>query len=311
MRCLISIAAFTFAVASLHAAPVVLAPEAVEMNSEHGSTYADARLEAARLSKACRAPGNACDAAALKASALVPQVAVCGDRDDSAVWRLAQELSDGGSQSERLQRLALSREVFDCCGPACLAVLPTTWPSDARRDLSTLSVCRVLVVGDVAGPPNGCREALKKAKGAATLLRGKAGNAITSCSMGLRDFDAVFRGRAGDVAAVRKLVGEVLHAKPFQLAVMEDGDAIVGTRAHLASDVMRGWREWVTVRVEVDVRKEDVGTSIFTTMLVSKQATASRDAWSPPSEPQEATYIAALRDALLRRGGALSTGVGR
>jgi hypothetical protein len=129
--------------------------------------------------------------------------------------------------------------------------------------------------------------------------------------MGLRDFDAMFKGRAGDILSVRKLVGEVLRAKPFNLTVMEDGKAIVGTRAHVASEVLAGWREWITVRVDLDISGDDAGTSIFTTMLVSKQATTSREAWTPPSEPQEAAYLLALQNAFRDRGGVLSTGVGR
>lgn len=244
---------------------------------------------------------------------LMPVSTSCGSTLVTPAWRHARELKDADRYVADLQRRAAARELSDCEGSHCLVVVRTVLPGgkETESGVSSLSVCRVDLVQSVSSPPVVCSEALKQHPRGGLLLRAALGNTTNMCSMGLRDFDAVFSGRASDVAAVRKLVGDVLRAKPFNLTVMEEGSALVGTRAHVASELLAGWREWTTVRVDVDARGADAGAIISTLVLVSKQATTSREAWTPASEPQDAAYVTALRKAFESRGASLTTGVGR
>ena len=275
-----------------------------------GTTLSEAAAEASAHAAGCARPGAGCSARAptLREIATGPS---CSDHVPVIAWRRASDLSDSNAWTSKLSLLADSREPFDCSWSTCSMVLRTNAMHERESGVSTLSICRVQLVRGVSGAPEWCQEASKMRGSAAHLVRAQVGNSFISCSMGLRDFDAVFQGRGSDLDSVRRVVMEVLAAKPFNLAVMEDRGAVVGTRTQLASDVLRGWREWVTVRVDVDARDRDAGASIFTTLLVGKQAAAEREAWTPPSEAQEAAYVLALRNELQRRGAMLTTGVGR
>jgi hypothetical protein len=293
------------------APPILLSTEEVVLLDEWGSRLADARAEARLHSEGCRKPDSSCVPKPLAPRELVPASEPCSGVSRVMGWRYAEELGGATREAAELRQHAATRELFDCSGTACLVVVHTTTPLEKEKDVQTLSICSVQVVRGVPGAPSRCQEALKLQPGSSLLLRGEIGSAHVSCSMGMRDFDAVFGGRAADMGAVRQLVGDVLRAKPFNLNVMEEGEALVGTRQQLPSDVLDGWREWVTVRVDINARGTDVGTSIITWMLVSKQATGRRDAWTPPTEPQEAAYVQALRSAFERRGGVLGTGTRR
>lgn len=249
-------AALTFALGTAMGAPVVYGPVEVEVVNVVGSTFAEAEAQVLDSEQACRAPSSACGTTAMPPRQLMPVSASCGSTLATPGWRRARDLNDADRYIAKLQSRATARELFDCEGSSCLVVVPTV-PSDGKEKeggASTLSVCSVQVVKSVPSPPIVCAEALKQHPRSGVLLRVALGNSSNMCSMGLRDFDAVFKGRAGDVAAVRKLVGEVLRAKPFNLTVMEEGSALVGTRAHVASELLPGWREWTTVRVDVDAR---------------------------------------------------------
>jgi hypothetical protein len=304
-------AALLALVAGTVAAPATLGDANVELTNAWGHTLAEATAEAQLYSGTCKSPGSSCRPLALSPSELVSALDACSGGVPTLGWRRADELKGAERFAAGLRRDAAARALLDCRGPTCLTVLPTTTPREKEQGVSTLSVCSVKLVVGMPGPPSRCQEALKQNARSGLLIRGQVGQPFNSCSMGLRDFDAVFKNRGADVASVRKLVGEVLRAKPFNLTVMEDRNALVGIRAHLPSDVMIGWREWVTVRVEIDTRGTDAGTTIYTTMLVSKQASANREAWTPPSEPQEGAYLRALRDELQRRGGVLVAGIGQ
>lgn len=281
----------------------------VELAPPWGTTLAEAMAEAEVQAAACARLGFRCNTKAPAPNELVAGRSTCSGEVPVMAWRRAKELSDSTARAASLALLAGSSEPFDCTGNACSMVLRTRTPQEKQSGVSTLSVCRVQVVKGVAGAPAPCEEALKEHASGGLLVRAQVGNSFISCSMGLRDFDAVFHGRGSDLSGVRRMLMEVLAAKPFNLAVMEDRGGVVGTRTQLASEVLKGWREWVTVRVDVDARESDAGTSISTTLLVGKQAAAEREAWTPPSESQEAAYLLALRNELQRRGALLTTGL--
>jgi hypothetical protein len=303
---------FTLPLRPSTAGPAALGSEEVELINPWGDTLADASTQAQSYAQNCRKPDNACRPTPLSQNQLVPPFDGCSNNVTPIIaWRQADDLKDVDRFVADLERQSATHDLFDCSGTTCLVVVPTIAIGEKESGVSTLSVCRVQIVLGVPGPPSRCQEVLKRAKRGGVLLRGQVGESFTGCRIGLRDFDAVFEGGASDLRSVRNLVGEALRASPFDLSVMEDGNAVVGTRAQMPSAILAGWREWVTVRAEIDARGSDAGTAIITTILVSKQATAGREAWTPASEPQEEAYLRALRNEFQRRGGVLSTGVGR
>ena len=286
------------------------ATEAV-LEVRSGSMLADTIAEAKAQPTLCAQPLVRCSARAQTENEAAPAATACSGARPVMAWRRADELSNGDARMADLVRLASAGERFRCAGSSCLLVVPTTVPNEPASGVSTLSVCRVQVVNGVVGAPMRCDEASRERAGGIRLLRAQVGDSYLGCSMGLPDFDAVFRGRGADLAGVRRLVTEVLAGKPFNLSVMEDRGAIVGTRKQLASEVLSGWREWVTVRVDIDARNADAGTTITSTLLVGKRAAAEREAWTAALESQESAYLLALRSALQQRGADLSTGLSR
>ena len=159
------------------------------------------------------------------------------------------------------------------------------------------------LVSNYVGAPTNCHEVLKYKDSTAIFAQARVGENRIFCSMGTRDFDATFIGSARELGAVRVKVKGILQSPPFNLQVAEQRGDIVGVRRYLSSGVLAGWREWTTVRVQLEVGQRSIGTTISTTLLVSKQASADREAWSPASEPQEEVYLSRLRHQFARSGG--------
>jgi hypothetical protein len=224
-------------------------------------------------------------------------------------WRNQNDLTGGRRFVERVEELASSRRVFECSGRTCLVVVPTVPPEETDTNAKHFSLCQVTAVGHNYGPPTLCQELLFS-DNSTTLIAAVTGLVFHACMMGVRDFDAVFKNRGRDLTGIRSLVENVLKGKPFNLVVAEEGEDVLGTRAFLPSEVISGWREWVTVRVGIEASRKDAGITIATTILVSKQNSPDRESWTAPSDQQEASYVAALRDAFVKRGGVLTIGRG-
>jgi hypothetical protein len=282
--------------------PEVLTTEEVTVLNAANDTLADAYAQA-RVP--CVPPGSTCSERPVALREAVRPANECGAITPTLSWKSTADLRDGLAYAAEVQRYAATRQLFGCTGHNCLVVVGVTAKREHDQAVKTLAVCSVETIDGTPGPPTRCEEVLKRQPQQGMFLRVKMGLTSTQCSMGLRDFDAVFKGRAQEIVSVRNDVGGVLRARPFNLSVIEDQGALVGTRAQAASEVLPGWREWVTLRVELTVRGVDVGASIFSTMLVSKQASADREAWTPPSEPLEESYLLALRRKLEQRGAVL------
>jgi hypothetical protein len=296
----------------LAADPPAAAPQLIELRIDGAQGWADATAEAARNAAQCAQTPAGCARQAPAPRSLVEDRMSCGGGTSVFGWRKAEDLTDGVAKVRELTDRATRREVFACAdGTSCLGLFFTTGGRDGAAGITTVSVCRLRVIAGQQGAPTACEEAAKTQPGQAALVKALVGQGMTACSMGMPDFDVVFTGSAADADAVRRLVQEVLQSAPFNLAVAKFGDSLMGTRTQLASLVMTGWREWVTVRADVESRAGRVGVTLSTTLLVSKQASASREAWSPPETALESRYLNALRQALQRRGGSIELGRGR
>jgi len=214
---------------------------------------------------------------------------------------MASELSDGSAFIDRARTLAKSRELIDCTGKRCLVVVPTVTKERAEPNVETLSVCQIQLVGALVGPPQDCKEIVKIGQNE-RLIKSIIERSLMICAVGLWNFDAVFANSVHDFDRVRQTVSEVLAAKPFSLSIEREADDVIGTRSFLPSGIFEGWREWITVRVSLDPIGKDVGASIATTILVSKQNTTSRESWTVSSEQQEAAYLDALKKEFEKRG---------
>ena len=267
------------------------------------TTMASATMESANSSAMCRRSDRQCAPGAPSLTQLAYEGPGCSQKHAFS-WRLANELSDGVSFIKRVKTLADSRKLSDCSGKRCLVVVPTisTKVPESEPGVETLSVCKVELVTARSGPPNSCQEIVKLGKGR-QLVKSITANAMVGCSMGMRDFDAVFSSLANDSERIRKTVESILSASPFNLSVEREGDAVLGTTSFASSSVLKGWREWIVVRVDLKTRGDTVGATIATNILVSKQNTTSRESWTPSSDQQEATYLSALKKAFEKQGG--------
>jgi len=295
-------AAFVAAALPVTALCQMVLPGDLLIELGQGTTMASAIESSKTASAACgsRQAKSACEPGAPTLDQLANEGYKCGSFTEFE-WRMASELSDGSAFIDRARTLAKSRELIDCTGKRCLVVVPTVTKERAEPNVETLSVCQIQLVGALVGPPQDCKEIVKIGQNE-RLIKSIIERSLMICAVGLWNFDAVFANSVHDFDRVRQTVSEVLAAKPFSLSIEREADDVIGTRSFLPSGIFEGWREWITVRVSLDPIGKDVGASIATTILVSKQNTTSRESWTVSSEQQEAAYLDALKKEFEKRG---------
>jgi hypothetical protein len=216
-------------------------------------------------------------------------------------WRAEKDLPDGPSFIARANKLADSRQLFGCEGPECLVVVVTPPPQPAPRDLTLLSVGRVVIVANLAGPPQFCSP-IASIEGQARFVMSALGEQSMGCAQGFPDFDSTFPGRAKDKPAVVDLVKSVLGRAPFNMEVEERDEVVYGISRFVSSKVLDGWREWIQLRVDLRGVGDDLGATISTNILLSKQNVSDVESWNPAPRALDDAYIRALRKAFEARG---------
>jgi hypothetical protein len=213
-----------------------------------------------------------------------------------------RKLKHGAGHIEKLEILALNPSVFACRARSCLTVAPLQTVSQGNKVRRALGVCHVDNVNGTFGPPHGC-EPMYVDDGNEAITKVITGEGRLACAMGLPDFQLIlFASRAIEAPLVENAVLNVLSTSPFNLKATSGDRHILAARAHLASEVISPYREWVTIRVDFEGGKERffhwTGLTISSTILVNRQNTSGRVDWTAASEQQERLYVEALRSKL-------------
>jgi hypothetical protein len=132
---------------------------------------------------------------------------------------------------------------------------------------------------------------------------------VSLCSMGRPDFALLYVSRTSlPQPELQAIVTTVLANGPFNLTVERQRASIWATRTQAPSEVLRPYREWVTVRVDVaeayidagqhrerGMQMKALGLVLASTILVNRQNTSRREDWAAASEMQERAYLDAIR----------------
>jgi hypothetical protein len=224
----------------------------------------------------------------------------------STGWVPIGEVHDGKELLETWRALSESGAPFDCDGEICHVMVKAS-DNPQQSTERTYAVCNVVRIHGVVGAPSGCDQMVIENR-SVIWLKAILGSDMVLASMGLPDFSLRIRGvpptyslpSTRDIAAS---VGSALKGSILGLESETSGDeAVIGSASFRVSPVLSGWREILTVRV--DLRRENwskpetIGVTISTTIYVNRQNTDNPRDWSLPSQEQESTYINEIRDVI-------------
>jgi len=171
-----------------------------------------------------------------------------------------------------------------------------------------LAECRITKTSAGLGAPKYCRLVAVRENGAWYL------NAIVnwdrrSPNLGRRDFDIAVEGRIQDrVGSIYKIMTLALASEPLYLSVEQQSNGdVVGIASYRASTVLKGWREIVTIRLQVEAEVDKFARDhtskalrvyVISTLYVNRQNTDKPSDWSLPTRMQESLWMNAVRSNL-------------
>ncbi len=199
--------------------------------------------------------------------------------------------------------LAESGETFNCSGATCNVIVEATGDNKPSNELWYAS-CNVKKIGNTIGAPEYCNQiAVENEKGVWI-------EAITGASespqamLGRPDFSLKIHGTPPDGTSISKRVSEALKSSPLELETSIYGDhTVFGIASYRVSKVLPGWREIVTVRVDLGSsgwsESKYTGVVISTTLYVNRQNTTSPNDWNLPTEQQNNAYLNIIKSGML------------
>jgi hypothetical protein len=170
---------------------------------------------------------------------------------------------------------------------------------------SGLASCYVEILQHGAlSAPNGCSMIAVSHRGTDYLeavvgIRG--GFVPPPTSEGRVDFGAgsaiVFASSKPEMAArVKEALVGALMAPPLKLSSeIEPSGDVLGTASRRRSDILSGWREFVTIRLQVREAPSKINIDVISTLYVNRQNTTSSADWSMPSKEQTDAWVDAVK----------------
>lgn len=234
---------------------------------------------------------------------LPPFIAVLPDQASSGSrfgWAPVYAISDGEGIFRKWQEQAARAELFNCnIYNLCTIIVPTS-------QVNGLAACKIEIARDgKTGAPRYCRAiAVRDDNHIFLQIVSKRETPPQASGEGRRDFDLEIVGLGAELFPRLKTIAiDALSAQPLNLAaeIHASGD-VLGVASYRRSDVLPGWREIVTIRLEFLERSPNSsGIEVASTLYVSRQNTDRPYDWTLPSREQEALWIEAVR-VNLRKG---------
>jgi hypothetical protein len=206
------------------------------------------------------------------------------------------QIDEWQSQSEQ-------RAVSDCVNGYCIIVVPaliTGWRW-LSRDVGAkgLAACEVATVADKRGVPVHC-SILYLTTDTDRYVAVKAGPVTAEAMVGRPDFDLRLVGTNVEIPELLRVSKAGLESKPLDLTVGLQNQFALGVTDidGRPSVIFPGYREIVTVRVDMVAAPSAVCATISTNLLLNRQNTAAPTDWHMPSWEQQSSYVAAVKTAL-------------
>lgn len=201
-------------------------------------------------------------------------------------------------------------DLSSCQGPYCITIVRNTAPKHSNKQavMDSLSSCAIANINGKTGAPENC-ETIFAATKTSKYVQAIVGEGQDECNaaIGRPDFNLIIEGvpkrKRTDVLTY---IIDRLQAVPLNLTANMFPHFVFGVSDRRLSPILSGYRERVTVRVDVD----DInsagelileGMMISTDLLVNRQNTDQPSEWHAPSEQQQETYVSAIRATLKQK----------
>jgi hypothetical protein len=208
---------------------------------------------------------------------------------------------DASPQIDQWRSQAKQMAVSDCVNGYCIIIVQAV--VTGRRWLSTdvgadgLAACEVGFVADKWGAPVHC-SLIYLATHKDLYVAVKAERVTTLAYVGRPGFDIRLAGIKAEVPELLRASKAGLESKPLDLPVDLRNQFALGVADARSSVIFPGYREIVTVRVDMAARYSTACAVISTDLLVNRQNTDAPTDWHRPSSQQQSSYIAAVKSAL-------------
>ncbi len=230
-------------------------------------------------------------------------------------WAPVTEVRDGPKILAQWRELAKAGSFFDCKDYLCMIVVHSLSADQDAQE--TLDECTIFRANGIVGAPRHCTQIAILTSDRA-WIKVVTGYVSGAAEIGLPDTTLEIVGKlpttgeslfSGDhklpvsLTSVLTATAKALSLPPLRLITQHNGDtSVLGIASYRLSPILSGWRELLTVRVDVsDLSWEPipaVGVTISTTLYVNRQNTDRTEDWHLPAPSQEEAYLAAIRTNL-------------
>jgi hypothetical protein len=230
------------------------------------------------------------------------------------IWAPVESTINGAAQFRMWEHLADTQAIFDCHGTdSCSIVVKTT-------GFDGLAHCEVEVMKGLVGAPTWC----------GLLGFREAGRTFIQVPIGQEKPYEIPRPKGGGradfaikivgtvcprEAVVNALVLKALKDSPLNLKLeMKSGGRILGAASGRRSSILKGWREFISVRLDVSACRSlyvylgaessyeremrGYGVTVATSLYVNRQNTDRPSDWTMPTDEQSDQWVEGVRDNL-------------
>lgn len=208
--------------------------------------------------------------------------------------QLTDEILDADESIRQWEAAANNGDYLECRESDCLSVVST-------RNPQGLALCSTSVAGTVSGAPEHCRQ-VYVVSADARWIRVVIGALLPAPPVGAggrKDLEfKLVDVEESVVPTLRKEIKLSFSQKPLRLSFnSSESTSVTGVVDGLASEVLRGWREQMTVRVDIYKKDSNVKVVVSSTVYLNRQNTESSEDWHQPTILQTAQYVEAMKNS--------------
>jgi hypothetical protein len=213
--------------------------------------------------------------------------------DTERVWTPLKDVSHGEAHLTAWTKLVASGSIFSCDQLACFTIIRAISETGKERILAECSIANQALMG----APQDCKP-LVITFGGNSWMAATVGSRDEMASMGRPDFTLTIRHKSPlSGSTILRAIETALTGAPLLLSATRVETTLIGTAEYRSSPILPGWRELVTVRVDVTSSRhfsDYTGVTISTTLYVNRQNTVQPADWHLPTPAQEQAYSRAI-----------------